>query len=406
MRVPSLLPWRLAGLFHPEWPLRIGTRGVPARRESTAAGLVLQGQAIARLGPLEGDAGPIAELSRCDLTSGAVEGVRIVRAEGCRAPGSAWRDLQIAQLSLCDLTGARLERVGVELCVGAGLRGASITEGRLDELVMTDLFEARLERVRLGRACSADFSGATFVGCDLAGADLRGASLRRARFQGCDPGAAQVAGADFTGAVGLAPEVRRALLAAGARFQAAGWYLVLQRLLPSADPLRLDGAARWIQRGLLLAGLMVSAAGIWAVLMPRPIEPVPEPPPALAREATSWEIQKTRENLASLREALARAHAAMVSHGSSEATWPSMLDFQQNSFDLDGDGPEEARAELVPGGMPDNLLSDSVGSVLPYCNEQPTQETISGIDNDWHYCDQTGRLFACGGYTSLPTLEW
>jgi len=406
VRAPPLLPWRLAGLFHPEWSLRIGTAGVPARREVTESGLLLQGQPIARLGPLEPDAGPVAELVRCDLSSGAVEGVRVLRAEGCRAPGSAWRDVHVARLSLCDLEGARLERAQIAQCVGACMRGAHITDSRLDDLVMTDLFEAHLTRVRLGHACSADLSGATFLDCDLSAADLRGASLRRARLSGCDLRGALVDGADFTGATGLAPEVRRALLAAGARFQAAGWYLLLLRLAPSADPLRLDAAARWVQRGLLTAGAVLSAAGIWAVLRPRPVEPVPEPPPALAREATSWEIQKTRENLETLRAAIARAHAAMVVHGSQGARWPSMVDFQQNSYDLDGDGPGEARTELVPGGTPDNLLTDSVGSVLPYCNEQPTQETISGIDNDWHYCDQTGRLFACGGYTSLPTLEW
>ena len=69
-------------------------------------------------------------------------------------------------------------------------------------------------------------------------------------------------------------------------------------------------------------------------------------------------------------------------------------------------GAQPAEQELVPGGLPDNVLTDSRGGVLPYCNEEPTQETISGVDTDWHYCEETGRVFASAGFSGEATLNW
>ncbi len=402
----SQLPWRLAGLFHPEWALRLGTAEAVELRETSEQGLVLEGQVVSRLGPFGPDGDQVASLARSDLTAGAVESARIQRLESCRGAGSRWKDVQIEQMVLCDLDGAQLHGVGIGRAVGCSLRQARLEDCTLREAVLVDLGDARLERVRLGRVSTVDLSGARLVACDLDGADLRGAVLRRATFVDCDPSAAMVSGADFAGARGLDRETRRALLRAGARFRSAGWYAVLRRLAPGADALRLERIALGLQLGALLLCALLCAFALFQVLRPRGVEPVPEPPPALAREATAWEIQTTKEQLGTLREALQRSHDTMVANGASEGSWPSITDFQQNGFDIDGNGPGETREELVRAGLPDNLLTDSVGGVLPYCNDVPTQETITGVDTDWHYCELSGRVFASAGYTELPTLEW
>lgn len=400
------LPWRLAGLFHPEWGLRLGTASAVERRDVGEGGLVLEGQVIARLGPFEEGQEPVASLERSDLTAGAVEGARLGRVESCVARGSRWKDVEIGQLVLCDLEGAQLEGVQINQAIGSSFRGARLEDCSITEAVLVDLADARLEGVRLRRAGTVDLTGARLVRCDLEGADLRGAVLRRAVFEDCDPSLAMVTGADFAGTRGLSRDTRRALLKGGARFRAAGWYALLRRLLPSADGPKLERAALGIQLAAVALCVLLCVAALYQVLRPRGVEPVPETPPPLARDATAWEIQTTQEQLVALREALQSAHDTMVAKGASEGSWPSITDFQQNSFDLDGDGPGETREQLVRGGLPDNLLTDSVGGVLPYCNDVPTQETITGVDTDWHYCELSGRVFASAGYTDLPTLEW
>ena len=401
-----LLPWRLAGLFHPEWALRLGTAGAVEKRELGEDGLVLEGQRLSRLGPFEPDQGRVASLLRSDLTSGAVQGVELGMVERCLARGSAWRDTTIQRIVLCDLEGARLEGVKIDQAVGCSLREAELRDCELRSAVMVELGGAHLHRVRLGQATTVDLSGARLEACPLEGVDLRGAVLRRARFVDCAPDPSLVAGADLCGARGLDAGQRKALLAGGARFRAAGWYLVLRRLLPGADALRIERVALGLQVGVVFAGLLLCAAAMVEVLRPRGVEPVPEPPPPLPREASAWEIQKTQEHLAALREGIQASHTMMVANGAVASPWPSITDFQQNTFDIDGDGPGEIREPMVQGGLPDNLLTDSVGGVLPYCNDVPTQETIQGVDTDWHYCETSGRVYASAGYTDLPTLEW
>jgi uncharacterized protein YjbI with pentapeptide repeats len=401
-----LLPWRLAGLFHPEWNLALGTAGAIERRDSTERGLVLEGQVISRLGPFDEAPDQVASLSRSDVSSGAVDGATIQRMERCRARGSSWKDVQIGELHLCDLEGAELRGVKINRAIGVSFRDATLHDCEIEDAVMVDLAGARLHGLRLGRSSTVDLTGATLHSCALEGADLRGAVLRRARFVDCAPNPELVSGAELGGARGLSAQTRRQLLRGGARFQGAGWYLLLRRVLPKADALRIERAALGLQAAAVILGLLLCVGALVEVLRPRAVEPVPEPPPPLEREASSWEIQKTRESLAVLRQALQAAHDRMVANGATGSTWPSMDDFQQNTYDIDGDGPGEVREPLVEGGMPDNLLTDSVGSVLPYCNDVPTQETIAGIDNDWHYCELSGRIFACGGYTSLATLDW
>jgi len=401
-----LLPWRLAGLFHPEWSLRLGTGLAVERREASDQGLLLEGQVLARLGPFEEGEGRVASLLRSDLTSGAVQGAEFGRVEHCRARGSAWKDARIESLVLCDLEGAKLEGVQIDRAVGCSLREAELRDCEIRDAVMVDLSGARLHGVVLHRATTVDLSGARLEGCTLEGADLRGAVLRRATFVGCAPDPSLVGGADLTGARGLDAPTRKALLAGGARFRAAGWYAVLRRLLPGADALRLERVALGMQLGAVVLGLLLCAGALFEVLRPRAVEPVPEPPPPLAREASAWEIQRTQEHLVLLREGLQSAHDEMVAAGATASPWPSITDFQQNTYDIDGDGPGEVRESLVHRGLPDNLLTDSVGGVLPYCNDVPTQETIQGVDTDWHYCEISGRVYASAGFTDLPTLEW
>jgi uncharacterized protein YjbI with pentapeptide repeats len=393
-------------MFHPEWALRLGVAGAAERREPGEDGLILEGQVLARLGPFEPGEGRVASLVRSELSAGAVQGVRFGRVESCRGRGSSWKNVEIDELVLCDLEGARLEGVTINRLVGSCLREAVLVDCEIRSAVMVDLAGARLERVRLGSATTVDLSAARLEACPLQATDLRGAVLRRASFVGCAPDPALIAGADLCGARGLDAGRRKALLRGGARFRAAAWVVVLRRLLPSADPLRLERVALGLQVGAVVLGLLLCAVALFEVIRPRGVDPVPEPPPPIARDATSWEISKTQEHLGLLRAALQVAHQTMLDNGATTLTWPSITDFQLNTFDVDGDGPGELREPLVRGGMPDNLLTDSVGGVLPYCNDVPTQETIAGVDTDWHYCETSGRVFACGGYTALPTLEW
>jgi len=400
------LAWRLAGLFHPDWALRLGAAGTAARREEGPGGLELEGQVLARLGPFQGEEERVDQLLRSSLDKGQVEAVRLRLFEGCTARGSIWSQVVLQRAVLCALEDAQLRSLEVQEMAACSLRGARLEDCSIGELLMCDLSDARLLRVTLGNATTADFSGATFQDCDLKGADLRGAVLRGARFVGSDPSQARVGGADFAGARGLDRATRRRMLESGARFRSAAWYRLLRLLRPGADALLVErlALAAWIGSGIL--GLAISLAALWAVLRPPPSPPVPEVPAPLVRDATEWEIRKTRENLALLRTTLQQASQTMVAKGAASQTWPSMNDFQQNRYDEDGDGSSEVRVELVPGGLPDNLLTDARGGVLPYCNDEPTQETISGNDTDWHYCDRTGRIFASAGYTGLATLEW
>jgi hypothetical protein len=68
-------------------------------------------------------------------------------------------------------------------------------------------------------------------------------------------------------------------------------------------------------------------------------------------------------------------------------------------------GPATEKVPLLPGGIPANFLTAGEG-IVPYCNDPATQNTLTGDDADWHYCDETGRIYACGGYTDAATLDW
>ncbi len=301
-------------------------------------------------------------------------------------------------------------------------QGVSLRETQWEEsslrgahLCLVDFFGARLNAVDLSKAMltGADFSFAVLEGVDFSGADLSGTNFAHATMSGVNFDGARLCDADFRGVRGLTGEERAALRAGGARFRGDGMEGLIGRLLdgirPDAEGARNDASARRL--ALAIRGLVVVGAILFAVYLfyiqntegstqadaGRAIAPPTDYRP------TAEEIRKTKENLAILREAIERAYQASGIDGMPK--YPTIEDLSNNEFDLDGFGPGTEKAELVPGGLPLNFLSPGEG-VVPYCNDPPTQNTLTGDDSDWHYCEETGRVYACGGYTDEPTLDW
>ncbi len=387
MRALTPIVYRLTGLLHPGWSLRLGpSPGEPAKVSRGALGVRLSGER--RRGHIAGGV-PAEEVLRCTYDGARLEGP--VLAGRCAfstlrlAAITAPRASEGARLLACDLEGASIEGGALtELEVqGCSLRDATLRDTRIGALNLCDLSGAHLEAVRVERALGSDFEGATLLGCDLSGADLCGSSFRRAHLEGCTLAGARVLGVDFSGASGLDAGSRRALAAGGARVRVG------------LSPPRIAGA---------LAATAALVAGLLA-LIPPPVPAPPTPTPS-DRAATASERERTRESLAAVRAGLERAHERLLSSGAEGRTWPSIQEFSENRFDVDGDGPGETYDSLFPEGMPENYLTDVRGSVLPYCNEVPTQETLSGVDADWHYCELTGRVFASAGRSGEATLNW
>ena len=408
MRGMAALIHRLTGLLHPEWGLRVGPSGATRRARGDDGVLLAEER---RGGKIAGGA-PVEEAVRCAYDEASIEGALLVGR--CALSSLRFTSLERpraeagAQVIACDLEGASIEGGNLaELSVsGSSLRAAGIRRTHIGALHLCDLYGARLERVRIDCAHGVDFSAAQLVDCDLSAADLRGCRFRRAVFQGGSLEGALVDGADFAGARGLSPALRRDLIERGARLRGAALTATLHRLLPSTDPLRLDRVAaltRWA--GLALA-LLVSVGAIGLALTPPTPVAAPNLPPARERPTTAEERDRTRQALQHIRESLERANAAMVKNGARSREWPTIMEFQENRYDLDGDGPGEVHDTLFPGGLPDNYLTDVEGSVLPYCNDVPDQNTLSGVDTDWHYCEYTGRVFASAGFSDEATLNW
>jgi len=405
--LPALIH-RLTGLMHPEWGLRVGPAGA-TRRSRGSAGVLLAEER--REGKIAGGA-PVEEAIRCAYDEASIEGA--VLAGRCALSSLRFAVLERpraepgAAVIACDLAGASIE--GGELAelsvTGSSLREAGIQRTHIGALHLCDLYGARLERVRIDRAHGSDFSAARLVDCDLSSSDLRGSSFRRAELAGCSLDGALVDGADFAGARGLAPDLRRDLIRRGARLRGAALTATLRQLMPGADPLRLDRIAAATRWGALALALGLGVGGIGLALTPPPPVAAPALPPPRDRPATSEERDRTRQSLQHIRESLARANEAMVTGGARSRTWPTIVEFQENRYDVDGDGPGEIHDTLFPGGQPDNFLTDVEGSVLPYCNEVPDQNTLSGVDTDWHYCEYTGRVFAGAGFSGEATLNW
>ncbi len=391
------LVWRLSGFIHPEWELQVGAGPAAEGVESGPTGISLENCTLHSLPHEQNAPRRYARLLRCSLDSASVENTSVGRMDACRATGSRWKGVEVDRVVLCNLAHSRLDSVVIRDVVASSMREANIEDGVLENLDLVDLSRARLVSVRMGRAVAVDFTGAVLERCDLSGVDLRGAVLRNVRFVDSDPGLALVAGADFRGARGFDRATRRKLLEAGARFRAAYWLRLMGNVFPSADPVKLERLTLVLHYVLLVFSALLCLLALRSVVWPPPAPPVPETPSALLRQATAMEVERTQQNLARLREAIASAHENMLRNGGSKSSWPTLADVQQGMYDQDGDGPAEARAELLAGGLPDNFLTDSVGVVLPYCNQVPSQGTLSGVDADWHYCEETGRVMASAG---------
>ncbi len=387
MRTLTPIVYRLTGLLHPGWSLRMG----PAPGEGAAASRGIRGVRLSgerRRGRIGGGV-PAEEVLRCSYDEARLEGPVLAgrcafstfRLTVITAPGAS----EGARLLACDLEGAAIEGGALaDLEVqGCSLREADLRHTHVGALDLCDLAGAYLEGVRVDRALGSDFEGATLRGCDLGGADLCGSSFRRAHLEDCALDGARVLGADFSGASGLDARSRRDLEARGARVHAG------------LSPTRIAGG---------LAAVAALGAALIA-LIPPPM-PSPETPPPSDRTATASERERTRQSLAEVRAGLERAHERLLASGADGRTWPSIREFSENRYDVDGSGPGEVYDTLFPGGMPENYLTDVRGSVLPYCNDVPTQETLSGVDADWHYCELTGRVFASAGRSGEATLNW
>lgn len=401
-----------AGLLGYPWrfPLGPGMPGEPAAsRRRGHSGVRLAG--VRDGGDLQGGT-PVEEATRCDFDGATLRSPLLVG----RCQLSTFRGATVdtprcgpeGRLVACDLSAARvqggnLERLQATGCAARGLQAHGLPVGRWE---LTDLLGARFEQVAVSGMVACDASAATFVRCDFAGADLSASRFRRATFEGCSFAGARVVGADFTGARGLDAAGRAALLAGGAVLRDLAWLRALARVLPGASPARLHTLVDVVRGGLVAVALLLSAAMVRAAWTPPAPPASAGPPAALVREPTPTELERTRANLKLLRESIAKAQAERVARGATERLWPTISEVQENAYDRDGDGPDGLLEVLVPGGFPDNYLTTSIGGVLPYCNEVPDQVTLAGVDTDWHYCEETGRVFASAGFTDLPTLAW
>ncbi|MCK6526285.1 pentapeptide repeat-containing protein [Myxococcota bacterium] len=366
---------------------------------------------------------PGARLRECDLGRAALSGVDLSRAvlTAVSLKGGTWERVaaEDARLEVVDAEGLR----GTELRLdGARLRIVNLREARLDrsdlsstDLLLVDLFGARLTDVSLrgARLVGCDLACALLQGVDLAGADLRGTSFAYADLREVDLAGARVEGCDFRGARGLDEPLRRDLRSRGAqvprRWLRTAWRPVALALAKGDEPKadRLAAAFGW---GTLAAAVAATGLGVASALAPQ-APPAPDaaaaPPQAAAPPADfrvgEVEVAASRRAYRELLLAIHAARAKMEVGGG--ARWPTEAELAGNEYDLDGTGSGTATAPIVPGGLPRNLLSPGSG-VVNYCNDVALQGTLTGDDNDWHYCPSNGRLIACGGFSDAPTLAW
>lgn len=365
-----------------------------------------------------------ARLRECDLGRAGLSGVDLSRSvlTAVSLKGGTWERVvaEDARFEVVDAEGLR----GTELRLdGARLQIVNLREARLErsdlssaDLLLVDLFGARLTDVSLrgARLVGCDLACALLQGVDLSGADLRGTSFAYADLREVDLAGARVQGCDFRGARGLDEPLRRDLRTRGAqvprRWLRSAWRPVALALA-KGDERKADRLAAAFGWGTLAAGAAATGLGIWSALAP-PAPPPPDavaaPPPALAPPADfrvgEVEIAASRR---AYRELLLAIHAARAKTEAAGAggRWPTEAELAGNEYDVDGTGPGTATEPIVPGGLPRNLLSPGSG-VVNYCNDVALQGTLTGDDNDWHYCPTNGRLIACGGFSDAPTLAW
>lgn len=372
-----------------------GTRGLILRHE-------------ARSGAVEGGV-PLEEVSSCSYRGATLTGpvlcglVALTDLADTRVERP--RALPGARLWCCDVSNASWQSPDLQALTAhrCDLRGADLREGAVGTLIDCNLRGARLHDVTVDALLGCDLQDAHVSGCDWSGADLRGSSLRDARLDDVELVGARVEGADFRGVRGLSASTRRSLIRAGAVLTSPGW-LALARALPGT-------------RTALTRHRLARVAAIAAPLIVLPVLAgtaaltlTPPAPPAASTQVRVTQVEpvdreRTKASLEALRAGIHTAHETMAAAGA-RRTWPTLGEVQENAYDRDGDGPGDATLPLVPGGLPQNHVTASQGGVLPYCNDVPDQNTLTGVDTDWHYCPETGRVYASAGFTSEPTLTW
>lgn len=402
-----LLAHRLLGLLHPEWTLRSGPRPGATHRARGAQGLVLREER--RSGEIQGGA-PVEEATRC-----AYDGARIREAQlvgvvqlssfqgselsapragsGARVAASVFDRARIREPQLAELT-----------WTGCNLRAIDVRSGTLGSLTLCDLLGARLVGVRVEALVACDLGGSVLQGCDLRGADLSGTSFRGAHLVHTQLEGARVAGADFTGARGLDAATREQLVRDGATVRGSALLPLVRRLSPGARPGVQQRLAAVLAVALPLGALLLGLGAAARTLVPPPADQ-PEPI-APTRGVSAEDRQATQRALLQLREALDNAHARLQKSGATQHIWPTLVELQANRYDADGEGSAELWETLVHGGLPDNRLTSSRGGALAYCEDNPRQEALRGVDVDWYYCELTGRIFASAGFTEEATLNW
>lgn len=339
------------------------------------------------------------------------------RLEGCTLLRAEWLAVDAMGLKL---KGGTLE--------GGRLMGVSLREALLEELDLarvsigfSDLFGAHLRRVKAPDShwVGIDLSFSTLEQVDFSGADLRGCNFQHALFVEVNLEAALVQDADFRGARGLTPAQWLSLRERGALLEQGLLEPLFLRLFARLMPERAFESRQRLARrsawAAWLLGVLTLSGVLFQLFFSGPFQPdskgseykgagqaQSEAPPT-AREPTAEEVQKTQENLATLRAAIQAAFETSGRYG--VARYPTAEELSNNEFDRDGGGPETDKLPLIPGGLPGNFLTPGEG-ISPYCNAVPTQGTLTGDDTDWHYCEETGRVFPCGGFTTAPTLSW
>ncbi|MFT5586271.1 MAG: hypothetical protein ACI9VR_003868, partial [Cognaticolwellia sp.] len=295
---------------------------------------------------------------------------------------------QVSLLHAQRLIGAELHRCALALPQAAQLtwQDCQLLEctaegGNLGSMERCMLRGARLTNLRVHSLRGCDLSHARLTGVDLQGADLQGACFYGATFQDCKLDNAQTKGMDLRGVLGLTSQEHQDLLQRGAR-ALPHWQAGLGLVSPA-----------WT---VLLPALAIALSLSVGVALSLPQAPG-RPEAALV---TGWvpspdAVAQTQIQIQDFRAGIVAAHLSLKGRGG--RSYPTLEEVQGNHYDRDGDGPGQALEVLFPKGLPRNLLSPGEGSVLPYCNTNPDQLTLSEEDADWHYCPDTGRVLASAG---------
>lgn len=301
-----------------------------------------------------------------------------------------------------------------------------------------------LRDARLLATCG---TGATFLDCDFAGAVFEGGRLddttfvrvdfRGARLVGVDLRWASLSEVDLTDATLVACRLDGARLGDGIRTSGlrvvggTGGRVVaaLTGDAPRAEraPVSLIALARgpriWPALACVVVAVAVAAlpsAGRHPmdVALSSSASPPGEPGPSSAVMVTPELETLAKEALAAMRAGIEHVRAETGQAPAREEllrlVWEEDPSDRERFVVVGRDGVRppaalgrDARALLdaaFPEGVPVNPLTRS-RAIVPHCNP-PSRSTIAGDDADWHYCSQTGEVWACSGFTDVDTLDW